>query len=74
MMEEDAVERPSETLMVGGFFVGALIGAYATWAGPAAALVVLAFGALGAVGAMALRVLSRVDVHRLVALLTEEER
>ncbi len=73
MMEEDNVERSSETLLVGGFFVGSLIGAYATWAGPAATLVVLAFGTLGALGAMALRALSRVDVRRLVALLTEEE-
>jgi len=74
MMEEDAVERPSETWVMGGFFVGALVGAYAMWAGPVAALVVVASGAVGAVGAMGLRLLSRVDVRRLVALLTEEER
>ena len=51
MMEEDAVERPSETWVMGGFFVGALVGAYAMWAGPVAALVVVASGAVGAVGA-----------------------
>jgi len=67
-------ERPSEMRLIVGFLVGALLGAYAMWAGPLAALVVVAFGVGGVLAAVGLSFASRIDLRRLAALLTEEER